>query len=88
MRPEFVFDATTACIQTDADGEPVRFVYGAVRYTEDEPGQTTVELGKQHPYGKTTSPTALSFKRVSPNEIGLAQAKRLVPFHRCAKALP
>jgi hypothetical protein len=88
IRPEFVFEATTASIQTDADGKLLRLVYEAVRYTQDESGHTTVELGKQHPYGKTTSPTALSFKGVSPNEIGLVQSERLVPFHRCAKAQP
>lgn len=86
--PELVFEATAARIQTDADGKAIRFVYEQVRYTRDEPGQTTVELGKPHPYGKTPSKTALSFKRVSSDEIGLAQARRYVPFHRCANAPP
>lgn len=87
-QPELVFEATAARIQTDADGKAVRFVYERVRYTRDEPGQTTVELGKPHPYGKTPSKTALSFKRVSSDEIGLSQARRYVPFHRCANAPP
>jgi len=82
-RPELVLGASTAAIQTDADGSAVAFSYTGVTYAKDAEGQVTVELGKTHPYGKTASKTALTFKPVAADRIDLVQAKRLVAFHRC-----
>lgn len=86
--PELVLEAASARIETDADGKPVGFGYERVRYSVDAAGLVTVELGQPHPYGKTPSKTALTFALLAADEIGLSQAKRFVPFHRCAKDRP
>jgi hypothetical protein len=88
QRPELVFKATSATIQTDADGQSVAFVYEAASYSGDGSNLVTVELGKPHPYGKTSSKTALTFRLDTADQIALAQAKRFVPFQRCGKSLP
>jgi hypothetical protein len=88
QRPELVFKATSAAIQTDADGQSVAFVYEGASYSDDGSSLVTVELGKPHPYGKTSSKTALTFRLDTADQIALAQAKRFVPFQRCGKALP
>ena len=87
-RPELVLDQASARIQTDADGKPVAFIFDGAQYTQDDQGQVTIELGKAHPYGKTTSKTALTFKLISADVIGLYQAKQYVQFQRCANQRP
>lgn len=82
-RPELVLRPNTAAIQSDADGSPVVLDYSDVKYRSDGHGQITVELGGAHPYGRTASRNALSFKPRSADEIALVQGKRLVAFHRC-----
>jgi hypothetical protein len=83
-RPEIVLGASSAAIQADADGNAAAFSYTGVTYEKDAEGQVTVELGKTHPYGKTASRTALTFRPVAADRIDLVQAKRRVAFQRCS----
>lgn len=82
-RPELILEKDSATVQTDTEGQALAFSYDAARYSSDGPDRVTVELGKFHPYGETSSRTALTFKVVSPNEIDLLQAKKAVSFKRC-----
>lgn len=60
VRPELIFRAGAASIQTDADGHPIEFEYPEATYDVLD-RRATVFLKKAHPYGKTPSQTALSF---------------------------
>lgn len=83
-RPELSFGASTARIQTDADGSVLALAYAGVRYRADGHGRVTVELGRPHPYGKTASRSALDFRPQAADRIALVQGRRLVTFHRCS----
>lgn len=85
VRPELVFNSTTARIQIDADGAPIAFDYSKVSYKEND-HEVVVELFKNHPYGKTASKTSLNFELNKDGTISMLRAKnRKDSFVRCDK---
>ena len=81
--PELSFQASSASIYVEADGEPTSFKYPAVRYRVDG-AKVTVKLGKRHPISKTPEQFALCFV-MQPDGRALLQLRKdkSLSFARC-----
>lgn len=83
QRPEFRLHAADVVLQLDGDGAPRTFTFAKVAWSVDAGGLLVAELGETHPYGKTPSHTALSFRVAGTDAIALVQRNKDVPLHRC-----
>jgi hypothetical protein len=63
-RPDFIFEPSRATINGDADGASSQWKFNEIKYSITPSDQIRINLGKNHGFIGTTSPTEMDFTKI------------------------